>query len=109
MTERQHTDDFLNELLTTPESTDELSGRPELRPEMFTDHHPLSHREERKLLSEARAVGPVTLSGAAQQQEAGGISFVEDVTGFIRAHPVPAALTALGVGFLLMQRGKRRR
>lgn len=108
MTEREHSDDFLSELLQeadvtpTPAPRARVYGQPSSQPA-------LSRREERKLLKEANMAGPVTLMSDDESASQGAASsFGSDAAEIMRRYPLPTLLGAVAVGYLLGSHRRRR-
>jgi len=101
MTEQQHEDQLLSELLDLPE--------PAHQPQTnhWTSTQPiLTRREEQALLRAANQAGTPTLAPTQAEQDLAGASrsFVSDLADVARKYPVLAVLAAGGVAFLLARR-----
>ena len=100
MTERQHEDELLSELLDLPEQA-------QRQPTVDRFAQPfLTRREEQELLRAANQVGTPTLapSDAEYRDDNTPRSFVSDLAGVVRKHPVLTVLAAGGIAFLLARR-----
>ena len=89
MTEQQHADDLLAELLDLPE---EHGGSMPM----------LSSRDEQALLHEAYQVGTPTLTPSPDVHER--TSFAADLVGIVRRYPLPAVLAGAGLALVLTRR-----
>jgi len=98
MTEQQHEEELLSELLDLPENADQLR----------TDYGQplLTRREEQALLRAANQVGTPTLAPVELELALDGAprSFVSDLAGVARKYPVLAVFAAGGIAFLLARR-----
>ena len=98
MTEQQHEEELLSELLDLPENADQLR----------TDYGQplLTRREEQALLRAANQVGTPTLApdDSERDRDAAPHSFVSDLAGVARKYPILAVLAAGGIAFLLARR-----
>jgi len=101
MTERQREDEFLSELLALPENTHETQIIYGSEQQSI-----LTQREEQALLRAANAVGTPTLAPEdlepAQDSTPG--SFVGDLAGVVRKHPLLAVLAVGGLALVLARR-----
>jgi hypothetical protein len=101
MTERQHEEELLSELLDLPEhgQQPQMSDMPAAQPL-------LTRREEQALLRAANQAGTPTLAPDDLEREQDGAhgSFVSDLVGVARKYPVLAVLAAGGIAFLLARR-----
>jgi hypothetical protein len=98
MTEQQREEDLLSELLDLPEHADQQHAI------LAQGAQPLlTRREEQALLRAANQVGTPTLAPAEHEQELEGVShsFVSDLAGVARKHPVLTVLAAGSIAFLL--------
>lgn len=105
MTERQREDDLLSELLDLPEATSEtqiIYGSPQ--------QSLLTQQAEQELLKAANAVGTPTLAPESLEPAEASApgSFVGDLAGVVRKHPMLAVLAAGGVALVLARRRRRR-
>jgi hypothetical protein len=101
MTERQHEEELLSELLDLPENENEM------RSGYQATHQPiLTRREEQELLRAANQVGTPTLAAEEfepQQNSAPG-SFISDIIGVARKYPLLAIAAAGGIALLAARR-----
>jgi len=101
MTEQQHEDELLSDLLDLPEYPDQRQAND------VTAAQPLLTRsEEQALLRAANQVGTPTLApteGAPEPDDTPH-SFVSDLVGVARKYPVLTVLAAGGIAFLLARR-----
>ena len=101
MTERQHEEELLSELLDLPEDGDEVQViYSSARQPVLTRH------EEQALLRAANTVGTPALVLEPQElarSDASG-SFMSDLMSVARKHPALAVLVVGGVAFLLARR-----
>ena len=110
MTEQQREDELLAELLDlregAGESTAISTGYVAAHPSSGASEPLLTQREERALLRAANEVGTPTLAPQATPQDAidAPASFVHEIAGFVRRHPVPMLLAGAGLAFLLTRR-----
>jgi hypothetical protein len=100
MTERQHEDELLSELLDLPEQAQQQQADDRAAQPILT------RREEQELLRAANQVGTPTLapSDSEQDQDSAPRSFVSDLAGVARKYPVLTVLAAGGIAFLLARR-----
>jgi hypothetical protein len=97
MTEYQHEEDFLAELLDVPEANHPAEAVPAHQPQ-------LTRQEERALLSAANQVGTATLAPLEYEDVDRGDSFVGEVSSFVRRYPIPSLLAGVGLAYLLTRR-----
>ena len=99
MTEQQHEEELLSELLDLPEHGDP-------RGHAMTAQPILTRREEQALLRAAHQVGTPTLAPAesGRAQDGAPRSFVSDLAAVARKYPALAVLAAGGIAFLLARR-----
>jgi hypothetical protein len=100
MTEQQHEEELLSELLDLPEQaeqqhTDNAATQPLL-----------TRREEQALLRAANQVGTPTLAPdeGALERDGAPHSFVSDLAGVARKYPVLTVLAAGSIAFLIARR-----
>jgi hypothetical protein len=101
MTEQHSEAALLSELLDLPEHADQPQT------DYATTAQPLlTRREERALLRAANQAGTPTLAPEVGDQGPKGAprSFVSDLAGVARKHPVLALLAAGGIAFLIVRR-----
>jgi hypothetical protein len=101
MTEQQREDELLSELLDLPEHTSEAQITfGSAQQSMLTRH------DEQALLRAANAVGTPTLApeDPSSTQDSPPGTFVSDLAGVIRKHPVLAVLAVGGLAFVLARR-----
>ena len=101
MTEQQHEEELLSELLDLPEYPDQPQAS------HTTAAQPLLTRsEEQALLRAANQVGTPTLAPTEEEQEPDDAphSFVSDLAGVARKYPVLTVLAAGGIAFLVARR-----
>lgn len=96
MTELQHDDRFLADLLSIDSETGEADT---------AGHAPaLTSGQAQALLREANQAAPPTLAPSASADAIDGSSFAAEVAEAIRRHPLPALLAAVGAAYLLTRR-----
>jgi hypothetical protein len=103
MTEQQHEDELLSELLDLREDTHETQV-------IYGSQQPiLTQDEEQALLKAANAVGTPTLAPEDLQpvHDSTPGSFVSDLAGVIRKHPMLAVLAVGGLAIMLARRRSR--
>jgi hypothetical protein len=104
MTERQREDDLLSELLALPEDANDTQIIYSSAQQSI-----LTQREEQALLRAANAVGTPTLAPEdlepAHDSTPG--SFVGDLAGVVRKHPILAVLMVGGLAVVLARRRRR--
>jgi hypothetical protein len=101
MTEQLREDEFLSELLDLPEQAQQQHTDDRVAQPLLT------RREEQELLRAANQIGTPTLAPSDaenQSQESTPRSFVSDLAGVARKHPVLTLLAAGGIAFLLARR-----
>ncbi len=100
MTEQQREDELLTNLLQT---TDTL-------PDSSTASYqpPISRREEQRLLREANQAGTPTLAprdvNVVGDDSTGKETFASEMVEFVRRHPVPTLLAAVGIAYVFTRR-----
>jgi hypothetical protein len=104
MTERQRENQLLSELLDLPETANETHiTNGSAQPSILTQH------EEQALLRAANAVGTPTLAPEGFEPAQAGTpgSFVTDLAGVVRKHPMLAVLAVGGAALVLARRRRR--
>lgn len=97
MTERQPSDELLNDLLHSSDI------QPTAAP--FADRRVLSDSDAQRLMREARRAGTPTLTPAeATTGMPESDSFASEVAAFVRRHPMPTMLAAAALAYLLTRR-----
>jgi hypothetical protein len=101
MTERQHEEELLSELLDLPEHADQRETDYKA-----TTQPLLTRREEQALLRAAHRIGTPTLASDDSERvpDSAPRSFVSDLAGVARKYPVLAVLAAGSIAFLLARR-----
>lgn len=100
MTELQHDDDLLADLLSISGESDDAGASD------VAAHLPiLTPTEEQALLREANQATPPTLVPMVPAaDQIAGASFVGEVAEVIRQHPLPTLLIGIGAAYLLTRR-----
>jgi len=99
MTELQHDDNLLADLLSISGESDGAESSD------GTAHLPvLTPTEEQALLREANQATPTTLVPTIPADQIAGASFVGEVAEVIRRYPLPTLLVGIGVAYLLTRR-----
>jgi hypothetical protein len=104
MTERQHEEELLSELLDLPEQAQQQQTDDRVAQPILT------RREEQELLRAANQIGTPTLAPSDaehQNEESAPRSFVSDLAGVARKYPVLTVLAAGSIAFLLARRRRR--
>jgi hypothetical protein len=107
MTERQHEEELLSEMLDIPKSTGDIHSRYQAEDRTAPEHQPiLTRREEQELLRAANQVGTPTLAPEPLDftDEDAPRSFASDVIAVARKHPILALAAGAGIAYLLVRR-----
>jgi hypothetical protein len=99
MTERQHEEEFLSELLDLPEHAEQQRTHSAAQPL-------LTRRDEQALLRAAYQAGTPTLAPTETERDRNGApgSFVSDLAQLARKYPVLTVVAAGALAFLLARR-----
>jgi hypothetical protein len=99
MTELQHDDRFLADLLSISGESDGAGSSD------GASHLPtLTSTQEQALLKEANQATPPTLVPTIPAEPIAGTSFMAEVADVIRRHPLPTLLAGIGAAYLLTRR-----